>query len=71
VGLMQEMRMIDEIRNNHALMVVRPSNETAVAGNLAGRLGTPDSAVSLVFLGEREPEPQVFREKGSMIDCYA
>lgn len=63
--------MIEEIRNNRALMVVRPSVDTAITRNQTGHHCPPEEKTTLTFLERKEPKPSMPTEKGSLIDYYA
>ena len=63
--------MIDQIRNNKALTVVKPSNETAMAKNPTGRQHPQKDETTLTFLEKRHPKNVLPGDKGSLLDIYA
>jgi len=63
--------MIDQIRNNKALTVVKPANQNGIANNPAGRQLPQKDEATLTFLEKRHPKNVLPGEKGSLLDIYA
>jgi len=64
--------MIDHVRNSSALMVVRPTHDSAINRDLVkNNPPVPTEATPVTFLGKRESEHSGFYEKGALVDIYA
>ena len=63
--------MIDPIRNNKALAVVKPTNDAAITKHPTGRQHPQKNEATLTFLEKRHPKNVLPGEKGSLLDIYA